>query len=197
MITTANEYYSALAQIQDNNFPVYATLIPSNERIYEIDLGSRKVSVPEFISVETDHKSETIYFKVDRFFDYMDLSTAACVIEYINAKGESHYYPVPYYDVLTYFEEGKMIIPWVIDGAATIAAGSVKFSIRFYKIDGDHFIYNLSTLPTTGKVLHGLKGQFKPSEDYEIAASNYEKIVAEMASLKELVRNNLLYWIEV
>lgn len=196
MITTANEYYSALAYIQDNNFPVYVPLCPSNERIYEIDLNTRKVDVPEFISVTTDHKSEVIYFKIDRFFDYMDLSSIACVIEYINAKGESHYYPIPCYDIITLHEENKIIIPWVIDGAATAAAGSVRFSFRFFKIEGDHFVYNISTLPAVGKVLHGMSGQFK-AEDYEIATDNYLKIMSELAQLKTLIRNDLLCWIEV
>ena len=196
MITTANEYYSALAQIQDKNFPVYATLIPATETTYEINLETRTISIPEFISVATDHRSETIFFKVDRFFDYMDLSTTACVIEYINAKGKSHYYPIPYYDVLTFFDEGKMIIPWTIDGAATEAAGIVQFAIRFFKIEKDRFVYNLLTLPAKGKVLHGMSGEFKP-EDYEISAGNYLKIVNEVAELKTLVQNNLLYWIEV
>ena len=80
MITNPNEYLAALAYIQDNNFPVQAVLVPASERTYEINLNTREVEAPKFISVEKDHKSETIYFKVDRFFDYMDLSQTACVI---------------------------------------------------------------------------------------------------------------------
>jgi hypothetical protein len=135
MITAANEYYSALAQIQDQNFPVQAVLVPSTERIYEVDLFTRSVSMPEFLSIETDHQAETIYFKVDRFFDYMDLSRTACVIQYITANNESHFYPVPFYDCITFNEENKMIIPWNISGAVTNTAGIVKFNIRFYKIE--------------------------------------------------------------
>lgn len=193
MIKTANEYTHALALLQDNNFPTYVKLTPDSV-VCEVDLEKRMIQVPEFISVETDHKSETIYFKLNRYFDYMDLSTTTCVIEYVNAKGESHYYPVPYYDIFS--EEDKIILPWVIDGAATVAAGSVKFSIRFYKIEQDHFIYNMSTLPAIGKVLHGLKGQFKPGKDYELEAGNYEKILNEVSEIKANIRSNLLYWLE-
>jgi hypothetical protein len=182
MITTANEYYATLAQIQDLNFPVQAVFTPSNEHIYEVDLNKREVSMPEFLSVETDHKSETIYFKLNRFFDYMDLSRTACVIQYINAAGESHYYPVPYYDCITFLDEDKMLVPWVIDGAATKTAGTVKFSIRFYRIAEGHFIYNLTTKTASAKVLHGMVGQFLP-EDYEIATDVFLQIQEALLKL--------------
>jgi hypothetical protein len=48
----------------------------------------------DFLSVEKDHRAETIYFRVNRFHDVNDLGKIACVIEYINAVGESRIYPV-------------------------------------------------------------------------------------------------------
>lgn len=193
MITTANEYYATLAQIQDENFPVQAVLVPSDEKIYEIDLNTRSVSVPEFLSVETDHKSETVYFKIDRFCDYMDLSRTACVIQYINAKKESHYYPVPFYDCVTFNAENKMIIPWNIDGAATVAPGTVQFTIRFYKMERGEFVYNLITRPAHGKILHGMTGKFLP-EDYQIASDVYLQIQEALLKLNQRVVAQL-YWL--
>jgi hypothetical protein len=87
-----------------------------HEKIYNIDLNTRKVEEPKFISVIEDHASEVIYFSVDRFFDYMDLATMTCLIEYINAKGEKGIYAVPFYDIQTLRDEGKMLLPWVING---------------------------------------------------------------------------------
>ena len=43
MITNANEYYQELYRIQDHNFPLKAVLVPSDERIYNVDLSTRKV----------------------------------------------------------------------------------------------------------------------------------------------------------
>lgn len=80
MITTAAEYEQYLARIQDENAPSIAILLPSDERIYNVDLNSRKIEAPEFLSVEKDHHAECIYFMVDRFFDNMDLSNTVCVI---------------------------------------------------------------------------------------------------------------------
>ncbi len=200
MITTTEEYYQELYRIQDNNFPSQAILLPSDERIYDIDLNSRTIEAPEFLSVATEHKSETIYFKIDRYNDYMDLTNTACVIQYVNADGEAHYYPVPYYDVTTFSKEDKLLFPWVIDGAATKAKGTVQFSIRFYRIDiaNSQFIYNLTTRPAASKVLYGLhpgdKG-FKP-EDYEIAMDRYLTIMQEIHDIKQKVVDQL-YWLTV
>lgn len=194
MITTANEYYANLAYIQDYNFPVQAVLVPSDERLYDVDLHTRTVSMPEFLSVETDHKSETIYFKVDRFFDYMDLSTVACVIQYINARGESYYYPVPFYDCITFNEENKMLIPWNIDGSATVAPGTVKFSIRFYKIVEGKFIYNLNTKTITAKVLHGIDNEQFSTEKYQLATDVFLQIQEALLKLNERVVAQL-YWL--
>lgn len=198
MITTDKEYYKHLYLIQDQNFPTQANLLPSS-RIYDIDLSTRTIDAPDFLSTATDHKSEVIYFKVDRFFDYMDLTNTACVVQYINAAGKSHYYPVPYYDIRTFAKEDKMLFPWVIDGAATEAAGPVKFSIRFYKIDEENtqFLYNIATLPATSKVLHGInaKDDFKP-EDYDIAGDRFLKIQQDFQRLQAQVSDQI-YWLTV
>lgn len=198
MITTTEEYYKELYRIQDENFPSQAILLPSDERVYDIDLNSRTVNVPEFLSIESDHKSETVYFKVDRFYDYMDLSNTACVIQYINADKEAHYYPVPFYDVTSCAQDDKLLFPWVIDGAATKTAGPVQFSIRFYRIDiaNSHFIYNLTTKPATGKVLHGMKVEEFPPEDYEIALDRYLAIMQEIHDIKQKVADQL-YWLTI
>ena len=159
MISTATEYFEALFKINENgNIPSLAVLLPKTENIYNIDLNSRTVEAPEFLSVLDDHDSETVYFIVDRFFDNMDLSTTACVIQYINANKEGRIYAVPYYDIETYHASNKMLIPWCIDGEATKAAGEVTYSIRFFKIsdDGKYLVYNLNTLPATSKVLNGI-----------------------------------------
>ena len=198
MITTAVEYYKELYRIQDENFPSLAILLPQDEKIYNINLNSRVIEIPEYLSVATDHKAETIYFKVDRFYKYMDLTSTVCVIQYINAIGESHYYPVPFYDAITFADEDKILIPWNISGNATKAAGNVKFSIRFYRIDlaNHHFVYNLNTLPAVGKVLYGLNpDEFKP-EDYEIAADRYEIVMQEIADIKQKVIDQL-YWLSI
>lgn len=159
MITTAEEYFANLFKVNESgNVPSLATLLPRTENIYNINLDSRTVEAPEFLSVTDDHVSETIYFLVDRFFDNMDLSTTSCVIQYYNAKGEGRLYAPPFYDIETFHIANKMLIPWCIEGEATKAAGDVTYSIRFFKINeiDKKLIYNLNTIPTTSKVLKGI-----------------------------------------
>ena len=101
MITTYEEYNSSLHLVNNANPPIYA-MLPSAENIYNIDASTREVDAPKFLSVEKDHKSETVYFIVDRFVDYMDLATTCCAITYTNVNaGISRINHVPFYDIYT------------------------------------------------------------------------------------------------
>lgn len=214
MITTQEEYNRLLYKVQDENAPTTAVLIPSTERIFNIDLNTRTIEAPEFLSVEHDHSAETIYFVIDRYFDSWDLSNSTCVIQYINANKESYIYAVPYFDVETLSGEfeNKMIIPWQIGGNATAYPGDVTFSFRFYRIDPfsiketyidedgeEHipegttkFMYNLSTLPATSKVLHGIGTEILNEEYYEIAPSEVLNIYQKI----DEINKRHLYWID-
>lgn len=181
MITTAQEYYSKLHLVLNENPPTYA-MLPSAENIYNIDVNTREVDAPQFLSVEKDHKSETIYFIVDRYIDYVDLANTCCIISYINAKKESRVYMVPFYDIYTYAKEKKMLIPWCLDASVAAAAGVVQFQFQFYRIgetvneDGiaeKVFTYSLNTLPATSKVLEGMEIKELDS-DYLLSAGQFE-----------------------
>ena len=89
MKTSQKEYNELLYVIDDPNNSNGDTYyrIPSDEPVYEINLDTRTVEVPEFLSVLDDHNAEVVWFKVDRFFDDVDLFGATCWIEYRNAIG--------------------------------------------------------------------------------------------------------------
>lgn len=166
MITSASEYYSHLYRIQDANHPTLALLLPSTEKIYNIDLNARTIEAPEFLSVETDHKAEAIYFKMPRFYDGIDLTTKTTIIQYENAAGEGHVYLVPFYDVETAdrlkINEGDSIhqtilFPWLIDRNVAKKAGIVSYNIRIYEMGSEsHLLYSLNTLPAQSSILHGI-----------------------------------------
>lgn len=182
MITTPQEYYAKLHLIQDTNKPSIAVLAPNTEKIYNIDLNTRKIDSPEFLSIEKDHMAETIYFMVDRVYDSIDLAETTCIIQYINAKKEARIYAVPFYDITTI--NGKIIIPWCIEGEATKASGTVKYSFKFYSTFKDEedqilFDFNLNTLPANSKVLSGLDVA-KDDETYDYIASEIESALARV-----------------
>lgn len=194
MITTPKEYYDLLYRIQDENKPSLAVLLPSNEKIYEIDMNSRKIEAPKYLSVELDHRAETIYFKVGRYYDNIDLANMTCVVQYINAKGEGRVYPVPFYDVETYADENMMLFPWCIDGEATKASGNVTYSVRFYDIDesATYMRYNMSTLPSKSEVLHGISSKTDIDESNDYLLSFKDQILAQLKKVSEYD----LYWID-
>lgn len=222
MITTPQEYYEKLAQIDELSKSQVALLMPHDERIYNIDLNARTIDAPEFLSVEADHRAETIYFLVDRFYDNVDLSTTNCIIHYINADGEARVYPVPFLDIETFSEDNKMLIPWLIEGAATKAAGKVTYAVKFFKIireDNQPAVsYELNTLLATSQVLHGmdiadalhefdvhtfyeydeegnpvLDGEGNPVEIKEIAHSVSDFKELSLTSAEVIIKPDLLY----
>lgn len=192
MITTPEEYYKHLAYVQSVNAPTIAVL-PSSENVYEIDLRSRTIDSPEFISVTKDHQSETLYFKVNRFHDYMDLAETTCMIQYITPDNKARIYIVPFYDITTYAHEDKMLFPWCIDGGATGAAGVLQYSVRFFKIDGqeDRFAYNLNTLGAKTKILLGMDVK-KLNSEYDLAPD----VIDYVASMISDYGKQRIYWDE-
>ncbi len=186
------DYLSHLHMIQSQN-PPSLVLFPETKRIYDIDLDARLIESPEFLSVSHDHEAETIYFRVDRYYSYMDLSNTVCVIQYVTPDGRAHVYAVPFYDVTTERLNKKMIFPWCIDGNVTQLKGTVKYSIRFYRVEEENeefkLLYNLSTQVADGKVLHGMQVS-ELSQDFDISAEGYDYLL----SLIQNINRDGVYW---
>lgn len=157
-------------------FPQVKHLSPSDDQIVDIDLNTREINAPKFLSVQYDHNAEIIYFRCNRYFDNMDLAKTVCVIQYLNAEhidektGEktrnAGIFWVPYYDIYhstpteenSDFSEPTLLIPWAVGGLATAYEGTVTYSVRFYRLDEDKvtYLYNMSTKPAKGDVLWGI-----------------------------------------
>ncbi len=199
MVTNSQDYEEKLWQIQSNAPTTNAILLPTDETIYEIDLNTRSISVPKFLSVAKDHQAETIYFQFDRYYDNIDLTTKCCVIQYTNAAGNSYLYPVPYYDITLLADMRKVIIPWCIQGAATEKAGTVKFAISFYSVDLNHRInYCLNTLVASGEILNG-QNESNLSDITESQVTLDSSLLETLQSLEALANSHELsvYWIDV
>lgn len=203
MITKPEDYLKLLYRIQNENRPTQAILLPTDEKIYEINLNDRTIQAPQFLSVEKDHRAETIYFKVDRFFDNMDLTNTICLVQYVNQNAINmdnvptggFAYAVPYFDVDYFKDEDKILFPWMIGGPATAAAGPIDFAIKFYLLnkDGDSFIYELNTTPAQSQILHGMDVVDNDSENFIIPSTTVEQIYQEINTLKNQVG---VYWLD-
>lgn len=204
MITTYDEYNSNLLLSLDENPPIYAQL-PSAENIYNVSITTRVIDAPKFLSVEKDHRSETIYFVVDRYADYMDLAQTCCIITYKNKKANvTRIYTVPFYDIFTFQDINKMLIPWCLDANVAQAAGQVEFAIQFYKIGEIYdeetntnkkaIIYSLNTLPATSEILDGMEVNIEDmSSSYLLDYTQYQEIQEQIKQLTEQVKDQV-YW---
>lgn len=184
-----------LHEIQSKNPPSIAYL-PYADNTYDIDLNTRTISGPAELGTQRDHKAEVVYFKIDRYFDYMDLANTACVIEYVLPKDEDkipYIYIVPFYDTAKFLNEGKMIIPWVVGADATSQEGMLEYAVRFFKVSEDNgelrLAYNLSTLPSKSKVNKSLQ------VNHEIMNAGYDGALAgKYQNLIYQVQNSRTTW---
>ena len=155
-----SDLVSLLAELQANSKTI-VTIVPSDSEIINVDLNTRSIEIKssaysKFLSVARDHYAETIYFRVPRYFDGVDLMRMACVIEYTNAANESRISPILVKDNLS--EPGYILLGWCIHGDATKKAGTIKFAMRFYSINlsTHEFVYSLRTQQTDGKIMYGV-----------------------------------------
>lgn len=208
MKVSPQEYNSMLHQLRDPNEFSQFLRIPSYEHIYEINLNERKIETPEFLSVESDENAEIIWFKVNRFYDNIDLYSGACWILYTNANNESYFYSAPLQIASSDIGEDYLLIPWVIGNNVAKKNGDIQFSIQFFKISEDHlrYLYILNTQPTKSKILKSQgfdPSKFLGDEDKEEADVIPERaqLADELHRLTEayetLSKAYEMYWIDI
>lgn len=150
------------------------TVLPLDEPTFDIDANTRTIAVPnDFkkngISVQGDQVSEIIYFTIDRYVDAMDLyrDDVQIVIQWetapsvstskaasVSDKGISIAYLK---DISLFKTEGKMLFGWALNSNITKNAGAIKFSVRFYKLNGQKELdFSFSTLTATATIQPGL-----------------------------------------
>lgn len=202
MVVTAEEYNKNLSLLLNANAPVFAQL-PAIENVYNIDAATREIDSPDYISVERDHKSETLYFAIDRYVGYMDLASTSCIITYRNEEAKiARYYCVPFYDIYTFSKEKKMLVPWCIDAAVAAKAGTVHYSFQFFKITKTHdengqevklISYSLNTQQGESKIRQGMEIDVDEMDsDYLLKPTQYQELKESIDTLSEKVKG--VYW---
>ena len=160
-----NKWFDTLKNLQDTiteilNIPD----VDGNRHYIDIDLSKREIKLPssfyaDFLDVQNDHLAAEIWFRMDRYFEDVDLSKTTCVIEYINAAGEGRICPILSIDTTTF--NGQLCVCWQVGREATKQAGKIKFVLHFYNIvqnsNGDFvYSYSLSTRPCEATILKSL-----------------------------------------
>ena len=212
-VVSEQEYLSQLHAIQSNN-PPSQVLFPELNTIYDIDLYSRTVEAPKVLSISKDHEAETIYFRVDRYHDFMDLSLVAGIVQFVTPDKQTHWYPIPFYDITTEKDNDKMLIPWCVNGDVTKYSGKVTFSFKFFLVEREivnqsdeiddesltgavppevryKLIYNLTTLSATSEILDGMEVESMKS-DFYLPAND---VAALWAAINGLQKYQGVSWI--
>lgn len=126
------------------------SMLPLQEQYFEIDANTRTITVPEVfrkngLGVQGDKTAETIYFKINRYFDAMDLNQTEIYIRWENASGDNGFSTEWVRDIETF--DDYMVFGWVLGNTITETPGLLKFSISFVKINNDKIVtYALNTL---------------------------------------------------
>ena len=172
----------------------YFLRLPLDEPYFEIDANTRTISVPSElrqIGVKGDKYAEVVFFRIDRYFDAVDLATRNIYIEWEAPDGNGGTRKGFSRDYLkdTQSEKDKIIFGWLIDGRLTKGPGNIQFSVRFvewdedterqegtnigegidYSFSGGTILYSFSTLPATITVTDSLNYTlFENDTDYVV-----------------------------
>lgn len=196
----ANEMYKLLETVQ-YKYTTTVRQLPLDEPRIQVDLNTRQIKISEseysdFLSMEKDHRAETVYFELDRYFEDVDLFNCTCIVEYINAKGQMRIYPVTLKDIKSLESQHRMILGWSLGNEATAAAGTITFSLSFYAINTEthSVVYSLQTAPAQGNILYGMdytQEQEEESEDYYKLSENHFETLLAMINQKNVYWNDL------
>ena len=133
--------------------------LPLDEPLFEIDANSRKIAVPdEFkangLSVQGDHLAETVFFSIDRYFDYMDLGGTEVTI---NWKMGSETGKTDKFIMSADILPGSIVFGWPVNNVVTQKSGTLTFAVEFCKKDREgNVLYDFNTLAATISIKDGL-----------------------------------------
>ena len=206
-ITTLNEYFQhirdlaglAIGQGRSGSDPYFLRL-PLDEPYFEINANTRGITVPgelSQIAVRGDKLAEVVFFRIDRYYDAVDLNTRHIYIEWEAPDGKGGVRRGISRDFLrdTQSEKDKIIFGWAIGDELTEYVGTIRFAVRFVEwfdnkeddeenrqIERDtaktdtQLLYSFSSLPATISVVDSLN--YSLFEDDE-ALAEYNSLITE------------------
>lgn len=129
--------------------------VPGNEQIVEINAETRTINIPKKmknLAVNGDHLSETIYFKIPRFFDNKDFTEHKCMIRWLNANNEYGETEV----INTEYDNDFIKFGWLIDNLVTAYSGDIHFTVQFDTVVAG-VEYQWQTTPAVFTILNGIE----------------------------------------
>lgn len=174
-ISTLDKYFQHLNEISLKDPSLI--ILPLDEEKFSIDGNSRKIVIPQAftkngIGVQGDHYAEYIYFEIDRYFENIDFGSPSitAVVEFVDANQQKHFTKawIKYTDE----KSSKVIIGWPITQDVTSKAGSIKFSVRLFELEGNSYKRSFGTL--IGQLV------VNPSLDFAISKAEIDNIQGKL-----------------
>lgn len=168
-ITSLDEYFSYIEEL--NRINRRYTILPLDEEVFTINANTRQITVPPSfaqngIGVQGDEIAEIVYFKINRFFDNIDLNTKNIYIQWRSAATDEQGNAIEGVSVPWVIdiesEPGYIIFGWPLSSKITQKAGNIQFAVRFYEYSEitETLTYSLSTLTQTATI--------KPALDFDL-----------------------------
>ena len=142
-ISSLNEYFQHIEDLASlaigngrSGSDPYFLRLPLDEPFFEINANTRAITVPAAlrqVGVVGDKYAEIVFFKIDRYYDAIDLNTRQIYIEWEAPDGEGGVRKGVSRDFLrdTQSEKDKIIFGWVIGDELTKNVGNIRFAVRF------------------------------------------------------------------
>lgn len=133
--------------------------LPLDEPMLAINADTRKIDVDSTpfkangIAVQGDHLAETVFFKIDKYFDYMDLMNTDI---YINWKIGSESGRDKCFIKSDSIIPGCIVFGWSIANHMTGKSGALSFAVELEIMHDDGKKYSLNTLSANLAVKDGL-----------------------------------------
>lgn len=172
------------------NSPIKFLMLPLDEPPLEVDANSRIISVPEGfkkygVSVQGDSMAETLFLRIDRFFDYMDFLETEAYVQWKLPNGDEGASKIPYIDYESESNKGKLILVWPLTKAVTEQSGTLTFSLRFFQKDAEQKIsYSWNSLPCSINIKQALKPEWDyPISEIENSESIFNTIIKNSSNI--------------
>lgn len=137
----------------------YYTMLPLDEELFEVNADTRKITVPasmKSVGVVGDSYVETVFFKINRYFDIIDFA-AEDMVPYIEWKRGSVSDISPAYTVEFLRDTDYILVGWTLTDEILEEAGTLEFALRFVRENADkEILYSYSTLSASVNVVKTL-----------------------------------------
>ena len=198
--TSVQEYFSYLQDLWVLGGKKFI-MLPLDEPVLEVDANKREIIIPaEFkkngVGVVGDHISESLVFKINRFFDYTDLDEMQVVVQWENANKE-----VGISDIFVKDRTADYLyLLWPLTHDVTDYPGTIKFSLRFYHAgegaaENGSLFYSFSTKIASATINNAQHLNIQsythidPQTEFSNVIRNSQNTAAENAAEPEFIVN--------